>query len=81
MKIKLTKTVVVKGHSGVVRGDIIDVLPGLAATLVSERCAVFYEETEYEPTRIEVREPVIQNREPVIEEMPQRKSSSRRQPK
>ena len=78
MKVKLIKNVIVKGHAGIKKGDVIDLLPGFASTLVIEGCAEFYEETKYEPTRIETREPVIQNREPVIEEMPQRKPSSRR---
>jgi len=72
MKIQLKRNVIVSGHPGVKKGDIVDVQPGVAAMLVSEDAAKF----EYEEVIVN-REPVFEQRDP-IPETPQRTPAKRR---
>lgn len=71
MKIKLTRSVVVFGHPNAQVGDCLEVNPGIAGELFGVSAAVPVHE-------IEVREPVIEHRDPVIAETPQQKSLRRR---
>ena len=73
MKIKLIKPIIVKGHDGLTVGSVIEVADRLGNELIVEGAAEQY--TEQPP--IMVREPVVENRDPIVETQPE-KSSRRR---
>ena len=76
MRIQLLKPVVVKGRPGVGVGDVIEVDAHTAHDLTSSGCAMDYTLTP-EPVASQVltREPVIENREPVIQPTVRRKKT------
>lgn len=76
MKIKLLKPVVVKGCDGAKVGDILDLPAGVASFLVSDGNAEFPVEA-IEPERIQVREPAVLNRDPIVETQPEKPARRR----
>jgi hypothetical protein len=76
MKIKLIKPVVVSGCDGAKVGDILDVPAGLASYLVGDGNAEFPVEA-IEPERIQVREPSVLTRDPIVETLPEKPSRRR----
>ena len=74
MKIKLTKSVIVSGHPEAVVGGVLEVSDNLAAELIGIEAAEPYVE---EPAKIAVREPVVENREPIVETQPEKPSKRR----
>ncbi len=66
MKIKLTERVIVSGHAGAQPGDVLEVSPSCASTLIQMGKAVeFAEPAKSAPEVVQTREPVVENRDPV----------------
>lgn len=72
MRIKLLTGAVVKGHPGVVVGQVFECNDAAARELLSMRIAELVETVE----PVQTREPVIENRDPVIERTTKRGKKS-----
>jgi hypothetical protein len=66
MKIKLTRSVIVRGQPGAQVGGVLDVDAHTAHELVSCGAAVDYVAEVVKPAEIVTREPVVEHREPEI---------------
>lgn len=74
MRIKLTKSVIVRGHDGAKVGDELEVSPSIAYQLKAlDACLIWTGATE-------TRDPIVENRDPKLETL-REKPSARRQPK
>lgn len=76
MKIKLLQSVVIKGVPGVSAGDVFELADDVGRDVVSQGLA---EEIKGQPpAALSSPDPVVEHRDPVVEETPRQKSVSRK---